>query len=374
MKVVVAVDSFKGSISSSDAGNAVKNGILKAIKDADVSVFPIADGGEGTLESLVDALGAKLHTVKTIDPSGKEIYATYGIANNIAIIEISKCVGLTLIPKEQRNPMNATTYGIGDMIKDAISKSCTEFIICIGGSATNDCGIGMLQSIGFDILDKNGMPVPYGAVGCGQASYITDKNVPKELKKCSFNILCDVKNPLLGKNGCTYVFSPQKGAKDEDLGKMDEYISNFSKVSNRYNENSDDSFPGSGAAGGLGFAFRTFLDAKLTPGIDYVLEKLELEKYIMDADVVVTGEGRIDSQTIYGKAPIGVAKLAKKYDKKVIAFCGCIGNNATIVNEHGIDGVFPIVTKPMSSEEAMNPETAKENLEFTASQVFSIIG
>lgn len=375
MNIVIAIDSFKGSLTSIEAGNAVSTGIKRVYSDADVFVRPIADGGEGTVEALTLGMGGEKKRISVTGPLGESIECEYGIieSENLAIVEMSAAAGITLVPDDLRNPLNTTTYGVGEIIKDAINNGCRKFIIGIGGSATNDGGVGMLQALGFDILDKNGDQVAFGAKGLKDIKYISDKNVLPELKDCEFNIACDVKNPLCGELGCSAVFGPQKGADKETVAQMDAWLDSFADIAKQSFPRADKNAEGAGAAGGLGFAFLTFLDGKLTGGIELVLKETKLDQYVKDADIVVTGEGRLDSQTVMGKAPIGVAKIAKNHEKKVIAFSGVVTKEATVCNGHGIDAFFPILRRISTLSEAMDSKNAYENMADTAEQVFRTI-
>lgn len=374
MRVFVAVDSFKGSLSSMQAGNAVKEAVLLADTRADVTVHPIADGGEGTVEAVCAAVGGKLAEVTVAGPLGEPIRAQYGILpGNVAVLEMSAAAGITLIPAELRNPMKTTTFGVGEMIKDAIFHGCRHFIVGIGGSATNDGGVGMLSALGFRFWDKNGNQIPLGAAGLEKLVLISTENVLSELQECTFRVACDVSNPLCGENGCSAVYGPQKGADDDMIRKMDAWLENYASLAAGISDKADKTYPGAGAAGGLGFAFLSFLNAKLESGIQIILDETKAEQYIREADIVVTGEGRLDSQSVMGKAPIGVAKLAKKYGKKVIAFSGCIGEDASVCNQHGIDAFFPIIPGVVTLQEAMDSENAYRNLRNMACQVFRLI-
>lgn len=374
MNIVVAIDSFKGSLTSPEAGNAVKNGILKAINDADVDVFSLADGGEGTTDALLSAISGKIIEVNVTGPLFTTIKSKYAILkNNTAVIEMSQAAGLTLVPEKKRNPLLTTTLGVGEMVRDAISKGCRNFIIGIGGSATNDGGIGMLTALGFEFLDKDGARITPNAQGLEKLDKIITENILPELNKCRFRVACDVTNPLCGTNGCSAVFAPQKGATKDMIEIMDSSLRKYAEIAAEVSDRADIAFPGAGAAGGMGFAFNTFLSADLQPGVDIIMEETGLEKYIKNADLVVTGEGRIDSQTVMGKCPHGVAKLAKKYNKKVIAFSGIIGDGSEKCNENGIDAYFPILRKIMTSDQALDKTVAGENLSETAYQVFRLI-
>lgn len=372
MKVVIAIDSLKGSLSSVDAGNAIKEGVLEACPDAEVVVKPLADGGEGTIEALVQGMKGTEYKIEVHGPLGKKVIASYGIIEDgekTAIIEMAQAAGITLVSKQERNPLYTTTYGVGEIIKDAIHRGCRKFIVGIGGSATNDAGVGMMQALGYKFYDVDGNLLGLGGQILDKIHRIDDTGALKELSECSFKVACDVDNLLYGKNGASYIYGPQKGATEEIVKILDNGLINLSKVVNNTYENT----PGAGAAGGLGYGFMTFLGGKLESGIDIILKEINLEEDIKDADVVVTGEGRLDAQTIMGKAPIGVAKLAKKYSKKVIALGGSLTNDAYKVNEHGIDAVFSIVNEPMTLEKAMESEVAKFNLKMTAKQIFNLM-
>ncbi|HEO3925391.1 TPA: glycerate kinase [Streptococcus agalactiae] len=375
MKVVVAIDSLKGSLSSLEAGNAIKESINEVISGADVEVHPLADGGEGTVEALTLGMGGTIETIPVKGPLGEKVHASYGIIpqRQLAIIEMSAAAGITLIATEERNPLHTTTYGVGEMIKDAISKGCRHFIIGIGGSATNDGGAGMLQALGYALLDKDNQEISLGAQGLADLKSISTDKVIEELKECDFKIACDVTNPLCGAQGCSSIFGPQKGADEDMITKMDTWLSNYATLATSVSEKADATIEGTGAAGGLGFAFLAFTNATLEPGIDIILSEINIEKAISEADLVVTGEGRLDGQTVMGKAPIGVAKLAKKYGKKVVAFSGSVTEDAILCNQHGIDAFFPIVRRLISLDEAMSKEVAYKNMKETATQVFRLI-
>lgn len=374
MKTVIAIDSFKGSLTSLQAGNAVKEAVIKADPLSEAEVFSLADGGEGTVEAMHEGLGGKIREIEVTGPIFDKVKSRYLILpDKTAVIEMASAAGLNLVPESKRNPMNTTTLGVGELIKDAINSGCRNFIIGIGGSATNDGGIGMLAALGYDFRDENRQSIPLCGKGLEQLYEISAENVLPELNECKFRIACDVSNPLCGKKGCSFVFAPQKGASEDDIIKMDLWLEKYAAIAKTISSDADSDFPGAGAAGGLGFAFRTFLNAVLESGIDIIIDSIGLEDSIKNCDIVVTGEGRLDSQTVMGKAPIGVAKLAKKYGKKVIAFSGIIGNGAEICNEHGIDAFFPIIRTITTAENAMKPDNAYKNLTDTAYQVFRLI-
>ena len=375
MKVVVAIDSFKGSLSSIQAGKAVKEAVKKLNPDACVTVKPLADGGEGTVEALASAFNSEMVTVSVSGPLKEKVDAKYCILkqSNTAIMEMAAASGITLISESERNPLETTTYGVGEMIKDAISRGCRRFIMGIGGSATNDGGTGMLAALGAQFLDSSGRPVALGGKGLKDLASISLDSMMPELKECTFSIACDVKNPLCGDNGCSAVYGPQKGATVQMITDMDSWLKKYAEIAKTVSANADENYEGAGAAGGLGFAFLTFTNAHLQSGIEIILKEINLEEDVKDADIVVTGEGRLDGQTVMGKAPIGVAKLAKKYGKKVIAFSGCVGDNVEACNDHGIDAFFPILRTVTSLDEALKTENAYENLKATAYQVFRLL-
>ena len=402
MRVVVASDSFKGSLSSIEVGEAVRRGILRADPAAKVAVRPLADGGEGTTQALMAALGARWAETEATGPDGRRVRCRYGISGGgqnevtdavsgcaaagrspaengqdaavrTAVIEIAAAAGLTLVPPERRNPLTATTYGVGELIADAIGRGCRRFVIGLGGSATNDGGAGMLQALGYALLDQAGKPIRRGAQGLREIARIDGGGALPALRECTFRLACDVNNPLCGPNGCSAVYGPQKGATPEMVGQMDGWLARYADAAERYSGRAERDTPGSGAAGGLGFAFRCFLGGALLPGVRLVIEETGLEKEVARADLVVTGEGRLDAQTAMGKAPAGVAALARKYGKPVIALAGCVSEEAGVCNEAGIDAFFPVLHRVGSLEEAMEPQAARRNVEETAEQVFRLV-
>lgn len=390
MKVVIAIDSFKGSMTSLQAGEAAKRGILRVFPESETVVSSLADGGEGTVEALTLGMGGELQNVMVKGPLGVLVNAVYGIVERetkTAIMEIAQAAGITLLPKEKLNPLITTTFGVGEMILDAIEKGCRNFIIGIGGSATNDGGAGMLQALGFEMCDKDGNEISLGAVGLKDLELIGKEHVIPELRECQFQIACDVTNPLCGPQGCSAVYGPQKGADAEMIRQMDAWLSNYAGIAlsfkeerkaedasvNLVNVGVDASFPGAGAAGGLGFAFRVFMNAELQSGIQIVLRETELEEKVKDADYVITGEGRLDGQTVMGKAPIGVAEIAKKYGKPVLAFSGCVAEDAGVCNEYGIDAFFSILCNAGTIAEVSECEQATWNMTTTVEQIFRLI-
>lgn len=375
MKIVISIDSLKGSLTSIEAANAIKKGILSVDNKSDVIIMPLADGGEGTVEALVQGMNGEEKVISVTGPINEKVNATYGILKetNTAIIEMAQASGLPLVPAELRNPLNTTTYGVGEIIKEAIEKGCRNFIVGIGGSATNDCGVGMLQALGFEFYDENDNLVGLGGKVLNQIKRIKTDNKLKELDECNFKIACDVNNPLYGENGAAYIYGPQKGATEEIVKELDKGLKNFSEVVKKDLGKDIAHIEGAGAAGGLGFGFLGFLNSKLESGIKIILDEIKLEEVVKDADLVITGEGRLDNQTAMGKAPIGVAKLAKKHGAKVIAIAGCTTPDAVKCNEEGIDAYFSIVNKAMTIDEAMKKENATQNMIETTIQIFNLI-
>lgn len=375
VKVLVAIDSFKGSLTSLEAGKAVKCGILSAMPEAQVTVRAVADGGEGTTVALTSGIGGTFRTVSVTGPLGDAVEATYGVSEdgNTAVIEMSEAAGLPLVDPAFRNPLHTTTYGVGEMINDAVKNGCRRFVVGIGGSATNDGGVGMLQALGFDMLDEQGQPIPFGAKGLDVLCAIRRDRVDPVLSDCEFLVACDVDNPLCGENGCSAVFAPQKGADAAMIADMDAWLSRYAELSKTVEPAADATAAGAGAAGGMGFALCTFLHATLKKGIDLVLGEIRLERDIADSDIVVTGEGRLDAQTAMGKTPAGVARLAKRCGKPVIALGGGVTDGAAVCHDIGIDAMFPVVRGVCSLEDAMTPETAKHNIAATAEQIFRLI-
>ena len=370
MKIIVAIDSLKGSLTSLEAGAAAREGILSASPASEVKIFPLADGGEGTCRAIINGLGGELKSVEVTDPLGGKVLADFGevAEKKLAVIEMANAAGLPLVPEKFRNPLNTTTYGVGELIKIAIDDGCRDFVIGIGGSATNDCGLGMLTALGYKFI---GAEKIFGR-DLEKISAIDDSNVLPELKDCKFRIACDVTNPLTGANGCSAVYGPQKGATPEIVQTMDGWIKNFGELSAKFLKLEKKSAAGDGAAGGLGFAFRSFLRGSLLPGVDLVLDALDIAKDLKSAHVVITGEGRLDSQTAQGKAPSGVAKLAKKLNPKILTV-GVGGSVADISDDAGLDASFAILRAPMTLTDAMKKNIAAENISATVKQIIRLI-
>lgn len=382
MRVLVAIDSYKGSLASMEAGMAAAEGIRRAVPSAEVLVRPLADGGEGTVDALVAGFEGERRVVRVTGPSGRPVDCAYGIvsgvneesSSRICVLEMAGAAGITLIPSEERNPLVTTTYGVGEVIRDAVAQGCRRFVVGIGGSATNDGGVGMLQALGFGFHDHEGRPLPSGGAGLSSLARITTENAIPELEDCEFRIACDVTSPLCGPSGASAVFGPQKGATPEMVDFLDAALSHYVDVAiSGERQNVVRSMPGDGAAGGMGFAFRVFLGAELVRGVDLILAETKLENDVRIADIVVTGEGRLDAQTVMGKAPIGVAALARKYGKPVVAFSGCVSSDVAVVNEHGVDAFFPIIPGACTLEDALDEENARANLMRAAEQSFRLL-
>lgn len=373
MKIVIAPDSYKETLKASEVADIIESGFKKVFKDASFCKVPLADGGEGTAEALKDATDGQEFECEVLDPLERKIKTSYvKLGNsNIAVIEMAKASGLELLSQDEKNPLETTTYGVGQLIKDAFENGISKFILGLGGSATNDCGIGMLQALGVKFFDKDNQELPII-----KAKYIDkivsfDIKALEKYKNISIEVACDVKNPLCGQNGASFVFGKQKGADDETIKFLDKSLEKFADLCELKFGIKTKEIEGTGAAGGLGFALVTFFNAKLKSGIDIVIENVGLEKEIKDATFVITGEGKIDSQTIYGKTPIGVAKLAKKYDKKVIAIAGCTSKGYELVYEYGIDAVFDVT--PISMDFETIKKEAKYNLEQTAYNIAKVL-
>lgn len=373
MKILIAIDSFKGSISSLEAGKSAKEGILRVFPDANCMVKPLADGGEGTAEAFVSGMGGEWISLDVCNPYGGRVQAKYAYIaeKKQAILEMAEAAGITISPRKE--PMETTTFGVGEMILDALNRGATSFIIGIGGSATNDAGLGMLTALGYVFLDENGNPVDKYTKNLPQIQSIDDSQVSPLLANCTLQVACDVNNPLCGETGATYIYGPQKGVTNDTRDEIDGYLSHFAEITAKHFGVDLQNSAGAGAAGGLGFALPSYLKADMQSGIDLVLGELDLEGHMDGCDYVITGEGRLDGQTAMGKGPIGVAKMGKAKGAKTIAFAGSILEGASLCNQQGIDAYFPILQKICTLEEAMDKDTAKANLAHTAEQVFRLL-
>lgn len=369
MKFVLAPDSFKESMKAIEVAEAMEKGIKKVLNEAQCIKVPMADGGEGTTHALVHSTNGILEKIKVLGPLGKEVEGEIGILGEgkVAIIEMASASGLELLSKEERNPMITTTFGTGQLIKAALDKGVEKILIGIGGSATNDGGTGMLKALGAKFMDEEGKELPLGGGELLKLKHIDISGLDKRIKDVDIEVACDVTNPLTGEKGAAYVFAPQKGADKNMVKILDEGLKVYSNIIKETLNKDIENVEGAGAAGGLGAGLMAFLDANLKKGIDMVIEYTGLEEKIKDCDFVFTGEGSIDSQTIYGKTPIGVAKLAKKYNKPVIAFAGKIGEGVENLYDNGINSIIGILPEICTLEEALkdgnkNMEKAAENI------------
>ncbi len=373
MKIVIACDSFKEALSSQQAATAIEEGFKTVYPDASYIKVPVADGGEGTVQALVNATSGTTIKANVKNPIGENIDSYYGILGDrkTAVIEMATACGLDLLNEDEKNPMLTHTYGFGELILDALNKGITEFILGLGGSATNDAGIGMLQALGVNFYDKNDKEIGLGAQYIKDIKSIDTKNLDKRLKNIKFRVACDVTTTLCGKDGATYTFGAQKGANAKMIKELDSDIYNFALLCEEKFERKTKNIKGSGAAGGLGFGLLTFLNASLLSGVDIVLNRINLNEKLKDASLVITGEGKIDAQTSKGKVPVGVARRAKKYNIPVIAICGAVEKGYEEVYSQGIDAVFDTTPKIMTLEDAL--KNAKQNIKSTASNIARVL-
>lgn len=371
MKIIIAPDSFKESMSALEAASAIEAGFKKSIPKADYIKIPMADGGEGTVQSLVDATGGRILKELVTGPLGESVEAFYGITGDgkTAVIEMAAASGLHLIQKEERNPLYTTTRGTGELILAALHDDVEQIIIGIGGSATTDGGAGMAQALGAKLLDSSGTQIGYGGIALEKLHSIDLKRLDKRLLDVEINIACDVDNPLTGEHGAAAVFGPQKGATPKIVAVLDENLSHYGEVVKKELGKDISTIPGAGAAGGLGAGLIAFLDGDLRRGVDVVIETVQLELAMENASLVITGEGKIDNQTAYGKTPLGVAKVAKKFGVPVIGIAGMV--DYCVEDNHGLDAVFSIVPGPISSSEAM--ERAEKYTEALAKNIAELI-
>ncbi|RDI41875.1 glycerate kinase [Falsibacillus pallidus] len=370
MKIVIASDSFKGSLSALQASAAMEKGIKKVMPDADVMLIPVGDGGEGTMDSLISAVNGKAIEVDVHGPLHTMVKAAYGLLDDgkTGVIEMASASGLDLVLRDERNPMITSTFGTGELIKKALDDGCRRMILAIGGSATNDGGIGMLQALGMKLLDSNGEEVGRGGQALKDIHSIDDSKFDRRIADAEFIIASDVQNPLIGPHGASRVFGPQKGADPQMTELLDQYLTQWADLVQEKTGIKLHDRPGAGAAGGLGGAFQAFFPAVMRRGIDIVIEQTGLKEKLSGADLVLTGEGKIDSQTIFGKTPMGVAQEAQKQGIPVIALAGSVGRGIEELYSHGITSIHSIVDGPMNLNEAM--EKGSELLEFSAEQVF----
>ena len=373
-KIIVACDSFKGSLGSEQVANAVEEGIRGAFPDCEVCKVSIADGGEGTVGSLMRMRQGYWTQTEACDPLMRPVTVRYGIADcgRTAIIEMAAASGLTLLACEERDPMKTSTYGTGQVIADAFRKGCRQFIVGIGGSATNDGGTGMLRALGFRFLDAAGRELCGGGEILPRIVSIDPAGAAEIVGKAAFTVACDVTNPLTGPDGASRVFAAQKGATPQMVDVLDEGLRNFARVVRKFNGADVEYYPGAGAAGGLGAGFKALLGAELKPGIDLVLEAIGFDRLLEHCDLVITGEGRIDSQTASGKAPAGVLKAARRKGVPVVAIAGEVERSFEL-NEQGFAAVFSIQPGPESLQEAMRPERTAQNITTTVRQMMNLV-
>ena len=373
-KIIIAPDSFKGSLTSVEVADAIEAGIKEVFPNCETVKIPIADGGEGTMDTLVSALGGQKVKVKVHDPLMRPIEVEYGLVNNgkTAVIEMAVASGITLLKKHEQNPLTTSTFGTGELIKDALIRGCRSFMIGIGGSATNDAGTGMLKALGYRFLDKKGEDTDGTGNSLQSIFTIDETGAMPELKEAQFTIACDVNNPFSGPNGAPYVYAPQKGATLQIVKKLDEGMESLRQLIKKEKEIDLNSVPGAGAAGGLGGAFVAFFNAQLKPGIEMVLEAVDFEKHLKNAELVITGEGKLDKQTGMGKAASGILDAANKKSVPVIAIGGSV-EEVKNLNKRGFISLFSIVPSPMLLENALQKDIAQRNITQTTEQIMRTI-
>ena len=354
MKIVIAPQTFKGSISALDAARAMRDGVSRAAPDAEIALVPVADGGDGTLETLVEGSGGEIRSIEVTGPLGERRAAEWGAMGDrrTAVIEMARTSGLALVPDADRNPLTATTFGLGEAIASALDAGFRRFIIGIGGSATNDAGAGMAQALGVRLLDRAGGDLPHGGAALVNLHSIDMSGLDARIRECEMLVACDVNNPLTGPTGASAIYGPQKGTTPQMVAQLDAALAHFARIALRDIGADISEVPGAGAAGGLGGGLIAFTNARLMAGVDIVLDTVNLDNFLKDADLVITGEGSIDHSTIYNKAPVGVAARAKQRGIPVVAIAGSLGNGFQDVREHGIDALTAITTAPMTLDEA----------------------
>jgi glycerate kinase len=355
MRILIAPQSLKGSLTAAEAGSAIAQGVQVVYPKAEIEVVPVADGGEGTVQALVDASGGKIIQKVVTGPLGEPVQAFFGLMGDgsTAVIEMAACAGLPLVPPEKRNPRITTTYGVGELILAALDYGSQHYIIGIGGSATNDGGAGMAQALGATLLNAQGTEIAHGGAVLATLTHISTSGMDRRLQKCTVEVACDVTNPLCGPMGASAVYGPQKGATPEMVEELDQALAHYAQVIVQDLGMSVREIPGAGAAGGLGAGLMAFLHAKLRPGALIVFEAVNLEERVRKADLVITAEGQIDAQTAYGKSVGAVAEIAKRYDLPVLAFAGSLGEHYQVVYDLGVDAVAALPASPMTLPYAM---------------------
>ena len=372
MKIIIAPDSYKESLSAMDVAIAIENGFKQVLPNAEYVKLPMADGGEGTVQSLVDATNGTINKHTVTGPIGQSVEGFWGLLGegDTAVIEMAAASGIHLVAPEQRNPLITTTYGTGELIKAALDQGVKHIIVGIGGSATNDGGIGMAQALGIRLLDNQGQELGYGGGELARLATIDTSKLDPRLAQVRLEVACDVDNPLCGEKGASAVFGPQKGATPDMVAELDNNLAHYAAIIKQQLGVDVRDMAGAGAAGGMGAALLGLFDAELRPGIEIVMDAVNLDDIVADADLVITGEGRIDSQTIHGKTPIGVARTAKKHGLPVIGIAGCLSSDCGVVHQHGIDAVFAVVNRSVDLATAL--AEAAENVEMTARNVAAI--
>ena len=374
MNILVAPDSFKGSATAKEVGEAMKSGIFKACSNASVDVLPMADGGEGTMINLVEALNGSIVELEAKDPLGRPSIGQYGLIkdNNVAIIELSSVSGLNKIQPEELNPYITSTFGTGELIIDALKKGIKQFIICLGGSATNDGGVGILKALGYKFLNKNGDEIADGGLALKDLYVIDDSCVLPTVHESNFHIACDVQNPLIGINGASYVFGPQKGASLEMIKELDNALEIFNNYIEVNNKQYISNIPGAGAAGGTAGGLLAFLNTDLQPGIEMVMNVVNFEEKIKknNYDLLLTGEGKIDGQTAFGKLISGISETANKFNLPTVAIAGAIEGDLHPLHKKGLVSAFSITKSPMSLEDTMANTT--QLIEKQTEQIFRL--
>lgn len=397
MKIVIAPDSFKESLSALEVANAIEQGLRQVIPDCDIVKIPVADGGEGTVQSMVDATGGSIVSLEVMGPLGHRVQAHYGILGDlsnsgsdndsdsrsnhgsatvpntgaIAVIEMASASGLHHVPRELRNPLLTTSYGTGELICDALNRGIKHIILGLGGSATNDGGAGMAQALDILLLDSQGKTLPSGGAALANLAQIDVSNAHPLLRECSFEVACDVDNPLCGERGASAIFGPQKGATPAMVKQLDTALAHYADVIAQSGISDQREHAGAGAAGGMGLGVMAFLNAELKPGVEIVMQTVGLADKIRGADLVITGEGRIDGQTVFGKTPMGVLKQAKLQGIPTIGIAGCLGDNANAILDHGMAAIFPIIPHLSPLDDVL--ANAKLNLSNTARNIGAVL-